>query len=819
MRDLNGKVAVITGGASGIGLAMARHFGREGMKLVIADIEPDALATAADDLRAHGFEAIGVRTDVSTFDEVEALARATLGAFGRVHIVVNNAGVSITGPTWDMSLDDWRWVYGVNVWGVVHGIKAFVPILIAQGEPAHIVNTASLAAIDAIGEHAPYSSSKAACVAISRSLHSELIAANTQIGVSVVCPGMVATAIHRSWRNRPAADRPWSDREWNDAEHRASSEEFQGAGVEPDEIAHATIDAIRENRFYVFDQQGDQTFRERRLGPLLRAENPPVVTWGPDLRPVFTSLPDRIAAQARQRPSDRALIQDDQSISFAALESAMNRVAASLQAAGLVPQDVIAICAANSIAYVELFCAALRAGIIVAPLPPTATADSLASMIADCGAAILFLDAAAAAHLAPVRTRIEATTITLDDTGSVPLRDWLAPPGTLPEPVEVDPQWAFNIIYSSGTTGTPKGIVQSHAMRSPYDTPDAPFGYGPDTVTLISTGLYSNTTLTSVFPALGGGGAVLLMAKFDAVRFLELAQQWHATHAMLVPVQFQRIMAVPDFDRFDLSTFKMKFCTSAPFSAALKADVLRRWPGGLTEYYGMTEQGGGTVLYAHERPDKLHTVGRPWPWTDIRLIGEDGREVAPGAVGEVVGASGLAMTGYHNRPDATAAATWHDAEGRPFIRHGDMGRFDEDGFLILMDRKKDMIISGGFNVYPSDLEAALCEHPGVAEAAVIGVPSEAWGETPAGFVTLHPAATETGDEIRAWVNARLGKVQRISSVDIMNSLPRNHIGKVMKRELRDMVSENPGLRPGPGSLCASAKGPDAGPGKPRPAQI
>ena len=429
---------------------------------------------------------------------------------------------------------------------------------------------------------------------------------------------------------------------------------------------------------------------------------------------------------------------------------------------------------------------ALRAGLAVAPLAPSSTAESLAGMVADCGAKLLFLDGGTAAHLAPVRAELAASVVLLDGSpGGEGLEAWLAPTDAQPHPVRIEPDWTFNIIYSSGTTGAPKGIVQPHVMRTPFDRSEAPFGYGPDAVAIISTGLYSNTTLVSLFPCLGGGGAVVLMAKFEARAFLELAQRWRATHAMLVPVQYQRIMSDPEFERFDLSSFVMKFCTSAPFPAALKADVLKRWPGGLTEYYGMTEGGGGTVLFAHETPDKLHTVGKPWPWIDLRLIGEDGREVGPGEVGEVVGASALMMTGYHNQPGKTAEATWHDAEGRRFIRNGDVGRLDEDGFLILVDRKKDMIISGGFNVYPSDLEAVLLQHPDVAEAAVVGVPSEAWGETPVGFVTAAPGAATDGEAVRAWANARLGKVQRLSAVRVMDGLPRSHIGKVLKRDLRD----------------------------------
>lgn len=285
MRDLKGKVAVITGGASGIGLAMADRFGQEGVKLVIADIQGDALERAVMDLTAKGFEAVGVRTDVTKYSDVEALAQATLDAFDKVHIVINNAGVSITGPTWKMSLDDWRWVLGVNFWGVVHGIRAFTQILIDQGEPAHIVNTASLASYVGIGEHSPYCASKAACLSISQSLYSELTAANTEVGVSVVCPGMVATDIHRSWRNRPADHKPWSDREWSDQNFRANSDAFQGAGIEPKHIAEATLVAILENRFYVFRSEDSEAYLNSLLMPILKAENPPVITWGPDLRP------------------------------------------------------------------------------------------------------------------------------------------------------------------------------------------------------------------------------------------------------------------------------------------------------------------------------------------------------------------------------------------------------------------------------------------------------------------------------------------------------------------------------------------------------
>ena len=311
-------------------------------------------------------------------------------------------------------------------------------------------------------------------------------------------------------------------------------------------------------------------------------------------------------------------------------------------------------------------------------------------------------------------------------------------------------------------------------------------GYGPNAVIMVSIPLYSNMTLSSFLPALSMGGTVVSMARFDAADYLALAEKYRVTHSMMVPVQYQRIMAHADFDRYDLSSFRMKSCGSAPFPATLKADVLARWPGALIEYSGMTEGGGVCVLVAREHPDKLHTVGKPAPGHDMRVIDEEGRELAPGETGEIVGRSSTIVIGYHNLPGKTAEVEWFDAEGRRFIRSGDIGRFDEDGFLILLDRKKDMIISGGFNVYPSDLEAVLRVHPDVADVAVVGVPSQRWGETPVAFVVLGAGAVTTAETLLAWTNARLGKAQRLAAVEIADSLPRSVIGKVLKRQLREV---------------------------------
>ena len=494
-------------------------------------------------------------------------------------------------------------------------------------------------------------------------------------------------------------------------------------------------------------------------------------------------IADFIRDHARERPTHPALADARQQIDYAELDARMDRIAAALQREGLAPGDAIAICADASVDYATVFLGALRAGIAVAPLAPSSTSTSLARMLEDAEARLLFVDDTGTLALGGAGGHLPRVALA---GGAVPLLvDWMAAEGTRPAAVAPEPAWPFNIIYSSGTTGEPKGIVQGHGMRWAHVKRGQVYGYGPDTVTLLSTPLYSNTTLVVFFPTLAYGGYMLLMPKFDARGYLELAQRHRVTHTMLVPVQYQRLMAHPEFERFDLSSFQAKFCTSAPFGAALKADILARWPGGLIEFYGMTEGGGTCILEAHLHPDKLHTVGQAAPGSEIRLIDDAGRELPAGEAGEVVGHSGGMMNGYHKQPGKTREAEWFAPDGKRFIRTGDIGRFDAEGFLTLFDRKKDMVISGGFNIYPSDLEAVLRRHPEVADAAVVGVPSVEWGETPVAFVVRRPGATAGDDALLAWANAQVGKTQRLAGLRRIDELPRSAIGKVLKRELRE----------------------------------
>lgn len=493
-----------------------------------------------------------------------------------------------------------------------------------------------------------------------------------------------------------------------------------------------------------------------------------------------------VRAAARTAPGKEALICGDQRLSWAQFDTRINQVANALLARGIGKGDNIAVLSPNSIPYAELFMGILRAGACVTPLSTMASPEALQKMLVDCGAKALFLAQQYKGLTDPFLAdlRLQKFAIDFSDPDFIDYETTVSGSDETDPHIPIEMGDAFNLIYSSGTTGTPKGILHNHAMRAAQMDRVTANGYDDDARTLLSTPLYSNTTIVAFLPTLVGGSTVVLMPKFDARAYLELAQKERITHTMLVPVQYKRIMDVPDFDDFDLASMKVKFSTSAPLRADVKADVLARFPGKLAEYYGLTEGGGVTVLIADEHPDKLHTVGQPAPNCDIRLIDEQGHEVPQGAVGEIVGRSPTMMAGYFGREDLTADYIWRDDQGRAYFRSGDMGSFDSDGFLVLSDRKKDMIISGGLNIYANDLELVLLADPDVTDAAVIGVPSDAWGETPLGLVVLRAGATRTDAQIRDQANATLGKSQRLSDVEIRENLPRSSIGKILKRELR-----------------------------------
>lgn len=285
MEQLEGRVAVVTGGGSGIGRAVATQLAGAGMHVVVADIQQDALDATVADLVQAGRRVIGVRTDVSDGDSVRALADAAVAEFGAVHVVHNNAGVGVGGPIWTHTERDWQWVLGVNLWGVIHGIRVFVPLMLEQGGPAHMVNTASMAGLISVPYLGAYNVSKHGVVTLSETLYRDLRLADAQIGVSVLCPGLVMTNIFESQRNRPealAAD--------DDAASGGMPALVEGAGdshatedavgsfgqiLSPDEVGAAVVDAVRRDRFYILTHpESTEALVRTRCDDIVDARHP-----------------------------------------------------------------------------------------------------------------------------------------------------------------------------------------------------------------------------------------------------------------------------------------------------------------------------------------------------------------------------------------------------------------------------------------------------------------------------------------------------------------------------------------------------------------
>jgi acyl-CoA synthetase (AMP-forming)/AMP-acid ligase II len=496
--------------------------------------------------------------------------------------------------------------------------------------------------------------------------------------------------------------------------------------------------------------------------------------WSPRseslLHQEFGRLDQLVSAHAAEHPDAPAAALGDRVLTYAELDLMTDRLAAALQRDGLDKGDAIAICAGASLEYVALYLAASRVGVVVAPVASWLKLEAKISLVEDTGARRLFTDAP------PLAEAFADRAVMVQD-----LPDWMAPPEARPKPVQILPEDAHCLMYSSGSTGAPKGVIQTYQHR-----------WRLLTVTvathresyLVSTPLSSSVTTFAWAKPMAVGGVAVLMTKFDALEFLKLAERWRITNAVMAPVQAQRILTHPEFDRFDLSSFRSKVILAAPSTPELKAEMLRRWPGGLTEIYAMSEGGVASYLDAAGHPDKLHTVGKPQAGVTLKVIDDEGREVTPGSIGELVGRSKTMMQGYHNRPEATDRAFWRDAEGKDYVRSGDIGLLDPDGFVVLLGRKKDVIISGGQNIYPCDLEAALERHPAVQDVAVVGRKSKQWGEEPVAFVSLNPGWTVEPQELRDWMCDRLGRWQQPAEVIILDELPMSPVGKVLKAELR-----------------------------------
>lgn len=501
-------------------------------------------------------------------------------------------------------------------------------------------------------------------------------------------------------------------------------------------------------------------------------------------------FPDILRLHARWRSRQLALVSDDVSLDWAEFESATNRRANAFKQAGLKPGDTIALVMSNSVEMALVIASAMKAGLVTAPLNTSVLPAALIAMIRDAGAKAII---ASKPFIKPLEDAGNASGTGLPELrltelpGSdkwFRLADWAADaPDATPEytPHRDDP---LNIIYSSGTTGTPKGILHTHGTRLDwaYDLAVA-LRYHSGARTLVTLGLYSNISWVMMLCTWLAGGTLFIRSGFSAADVLENIPAHRITHTAMVPVQYQRILDDPGFDPARLASLQYVMSCGSPLLAHTKSAWLEFCPG-VIELYGLTE-GLITTLDPEDAAGRLASVGKPVPGTDIRILDETDRECPAGEAGEIVGLGRIAMPGYHNRPDATEEASWTDADGRVWLRTGDIGKLDEDGFLYIVDRKKDMIVSGGQNIYPRDIEDVLIGHEAVADVAVIGLPDDTWGETPVAVIVTAPGEAADPQGLISWANERLGKQQRLRGAHLVDELPRNANGKVLKRELRD----------------------------------
>lgn len=502
-------------------------------------------------------------------------------------------------------------------------------------------------------------------------------------------------------------------------------------------------------------------------------------------------LPDLFATHARFQPRKEAVVCGETRRTWGEFDANASRVAHALIADGVQKGDKVAILMGNSAEMLECLFGAVRAGACVVPLSGLLTAEQLGGLLEDCEAVRAFVSADFRERIEAVRPglpRIPADgwiAFGFSGEGWRPLADLVAGrPATVPN-VRYDLRDDFNIIYSSGTTGLPKGIIQTHRARLHWAFSNAvEMGFTSETRALTTTALYSNGTWLMMLPCLFAGGTLVAMPAFDPGAFLETVERERITHTFMVPAQYQMVLDHPALPAADLSSLKTVLSAGSSLRRDTKREIIERISPGLYELYGFSE-GFASMLKPHRHADKFDTVGTPVLGFEVRILDEDGRACPPGVPGEIAGYGAGIMKGYHKRPEATAELVWRDERGRTFIRSGDIGVLDADGFLTIVDRKKDMIISGGFNVFPTDVEAVVAQHPDVRDVAVIGVPHDKWDESCLALVIPRDPATCDCEAIRAWANERLAKHQRLVGVEIREAFPRNALGKVMKRLLRE----------------------------------
>jgi long-chain acyl-CoA synthetase len=481
-----------------------------------------------------------------------------------------------------------------------------------------------------------------------------------------------------------------------------------------------------------------------------------------------------VPRHAKYRGDHLALVCGDTRLTWRQLGGRVNRLANALLASGLTKGDKLAVILPNCIEVLETYWAAIQMGVVLVPLSPLLRGSALAALLRDSDTVALIIGDVMADEVDRVRSELPA--ISADryiKVGGAPREGYLdylslvaAQSDALPPYVEIVDDDLFNIVYSSGTTGTPKGIIHTHYIRANYCTHfAASWRMTPESVVMHAGSLVFNGAFVTLMPALYLGATYILQARFDAVEFIETVGREQVTHVMMVPSQIIAVMNAPNFSPEKLASLQMLGSVGAPLHREHKERLTSALPGIFYELYGLTE-GVITILDKNDVGTKSSSVGGPEPFFELRIVREDGSDAVAGEVGEIVGRSPFLMPGYYFT--------------------GDMGYLDEDGYLYLVDRKKDLIISGGVNVYPKDIEEVVVTHPDVLEVAVFGIPHDKWGEAPLGAVVLRDGASINAEALKHWVNERVGaRYQQLCGIQILPEFPRNAAGKTLKRVMRD----------------------------------
>jgi acyl-CoA synthetase (AMP-forming)/AMP-acid ligase II len=501
-----------------------------------------------------------------------------------------------------------------------------------------------------------------------------------------------------------------------------------------------------------------------------------------------------LTRHATYRPDHLAVVFEDQRLTFAQFNRRVNRLANALLDLGLQKGDKVAMILPNCLEMLDLYWAVSKIGLVIVPLSPLLRGDGLTTLINDSDSVALFTTHSMAAEINAIRVNfitMPPDRYFLTDSADTPNFGFYGDlvgnsSETEPPYVSITATDPYNIIYSSGTTGLPKGIIHTHQIREAYCTGfSAAFRIHPESVILHSGSLVFNGAFLTFMPWMYLGATYVLHPAFDVERLIETTALENVTHIMMVPSQIIALLRSPNFDAEKLQSLEMIMTVGAPLHLEHKEELNRRLPNRFYELYGLTE-GFVTVLDRDDYARKASSVGIPPPLYEMRIVDDEGNDLPAGQVGEIIGRGPITMPGYYKRPDLT-----NNAIRDGWLYSGDLGYVDADGFLYLVDRKKDHIISGGVNVYPRDIEEVIVGHPAVQEAAVFGVPHDKWGETPVAAVMLRDGETISPDELKTWVNERVSaRYQKISDIIIMDMFPRSVAGKTLRRVMQQHYTED-----------------------------